>query len=79
MLILIFPGIFTAQSLIAYTVGIKMFISLVQTHGLSTSGAGAAVFFSCVPLTLIFAEIFHMLVDVPCQWLAKRFFIFITE
>jgi len=65
--------------LVAYTVGIKMFISLVQKHGLSNSGAGTAVFFSCIPLTLILAEIFHMLVDIPSQWLAKRFFIFITE
>jgi len=72
-------GFFAAQCLTAYTVGIKMFISLTQKHHLSTEGAGAAVFFACVPLTFIFAEMFHRIVDVPSRWLAKRFFIFLTE
>ena len=65
--------------MVAYTVGIKIFLALTQLHGLSYEAASAAVFFSCIPLTLIFAELFHVLVDMPSQWLAKHFFIWVTK
>lgn len=72
-------GIFTAQSLIFYTAGIKIFIALTANHGLSASAAAAVVFVSCVPLIFLGAEIFHRLVDVPSQWFARYFFIWIRR
>jgi peptidoglycan/LPS O-acetylase OafA/YrhL len=63
-------GLFAAQSVVFWTIGIKMFVYLHQSRGISTPIANLAVFVTSTCATIAFAELNYRLVDKPSQWLA---------
>lgn len=67
-------GIFVAQSIIFWTVGIKLYIHLHEGRGVDSPLAKFAVFVVGIIATGVCAEVFYRLVDSPSQWLAKMTF-----
>lgn len=60
-------GIFVGQCIVIYTLGLRLYVHMVDEKNMSVGGAKAAVFFVCLPVTLIAAEIFHRLIDQPSK------------
>jgi peptidoglycan/LPS O-acetylase OafA/YrhL len=68
------PGIFIAQSIIFWTVGIELYLRLHVNRGVSPPLAKLAVFVVGVITTAICAELVHRLVDLPSQRFARATF-----
>ena len=64
-------GIFVAQSIVFWTVGIQLFLHLHVEQGLSIAAANALVLAICLLAVFLFAEAYHRLVDLPTQWIAR--------
>lgn len=60
-----------AQSIVFWTAGIKLYLHL-HSRGTSTATANFAVFVTCTLTTLLFAEVYYRIVDLPSQWVAKE-------
>ena len=67
------------QSTIIYTVGIKLFMYLVENKGTSWAGGEVAAFFVCAAATVVFGEIMHRAVDLPGRRLAHLFWKWMRE
>ncbi|ESZ93885.1 hypothetical protein SBOR_5743 [Sclerotinia borealis F-4128] len=65
---------FLVQSIIIYTVGIKLFVHLTETRNASFEAAIAGCFFVCLVTVIPSAEIFYRLIDFPSQAFARATF-----
>ena len=66
-------GYFLVQSTIIYTIGIKLFLYLVENKGRTWVEGKLAAFFVCAAATVVFGEIMHRTVDLPGRRLAHLF------
>lgn len=71
--LLTIAGMFVAQSLMTYTIGLKLFVYMYSKDE-STAGAKAACFVVCLLSTVLGAEVFFRVFDVPAQWFGQAFF-----
>ena len=74
----------TALYLLSGTIFMSLGTLLWQhltANGYSSHGPAllAIVFFSCVPVALAGATLFHFLVEMPTMLLARKFFVWLTE
>lgn len=67
-----FAGIFVAQSIIFWTVGIKLYMHLHVQRDVSPPLAKFAVFVIGTITTGVGAEVFYRAIDLPSQWIAKE-------
>lgn len=72
-------GLFLTQSIILYTIGIKIYTRLSQEDNISFPVAVTTCLVVCIPVVAISAEIFYRLVDYPSQVLARVVFDWIRE
>ncbi len=70
---------FVAQSIVVWTVGIKLFLYLHAEQGLSIAATNGVVFFVCLLAVAFFAEGYHRLVDLPTRWFAKAVFAWLAN
>ncbi|EDU41795.1 Acyl-transf-3 domain containing protein [Pyrenophora tritici-repentis] len=68
---------FLMQSLVIYTVGIKLYMQMAGT-GSNTAMSGFVTFLVCLPLTALLSEIFYRVVDIPSIVVARSFWAFMT-
>lgn len=71
-------GTFFVQSIIIYTVGIKLWMAMTGT-GVSDALSTFASFVVCAAVTAIGSEIFYRLVDLPSVAAAKAFWTFMIK
>lgn len=64
-------GIFVAQTVIFWTVGIQVFLHVHVDQGLSTATTNVVVLVVCLLTVFLSAEAYHRFVDLPTQWVAK--------
>ncbi|KAJ4411067.1 hypothetical protein N0V91_001440 [Didymella pomorum] len=69
---------FLVQSIIIYTVGIKLWMALAST-GVSGALSTFASFIVCAAMTAIGSEVFYRLVDLPSVAAAKAFWSFMIK
>ena len=67
-------GIFVAQSLVIYTLGLKLFIYVQVGLHMSAAASSGIVLLATIPSILLSAEIFHRMVDIPARWIGRAFF-----
>lgn len=67
-------GIFTAQSLLTWTAGIKLWLLLQERATMSNAAANAIVLLVILPAVIVSAEVFHRLIDRPSVRLASTVF-----
>jgi uncharacterized membrane protein len=65
-------GLFVTQSVIFWTVGIKLFMHFHRHQGLSSPLAKLAVFVISTIATLVSGEVYFRFIDMPSQWLAQH-------
>jgi len=65
------------QSLVIYTVGIKLYMQMADT-GNNTATSGFVAFIVCLPLTALLSEVFYRVVDIPSIVVARAFWTFMT-
>ncbi|KAF7877148.1 hypothetical protein EAF04_000833 [Stromatinia cepivora] len=70
---------FLVQSIIVYTVGIKLFTHLTETRNASFEAAATGCFFVCLVTVIPSAEIFYRLIDFPSQAFARVAFDWIRK
>ncbi|CAF9928121.1 hypothetical protein IMSHALPRED_007391 [Imshaugia aleurites] len=70
---------FFVQSLIIYTVGIKLYMNLSMQKSFSVRASRSICLVVCVATTVLGAEVFHRLVEYPSQVFARVFFDWIRE
>ncbi|KAB8298717.1 hypothetical protein EYC80_000892 [Monilinia laxa] len=70
---------FLVQSIIIYTVGIKLFVHLTETRNAPFEGAATGCFFVCLLTVIPSAEIFYRLIDFPSQAFARATFDWIKK
>ncbi|THV55375.1 hypothetical protein BGAL_0009g00250 [Botrytis galanthina] len=70
---------FLVQSIIIYSVGIKLFTHLTETRNASFEAATTACFFVCLLTVIPSAEIFYRLIDFPSQAFARVTFDWIRK
>ncbi|KAI9737620.1 MAG: hypothetical protein M1818_005624 [Claussenomyces sp. TS43310] len=58
---------FLMQSIIIYTVGIKLFVHLVVDRAVASSGAVVVCLITCLPIIVLSAEVMHRVVDQPMR------------
>ena len=68
-------GVFLVQSIIVYTVGIKLWIHM-DNAGVASMVSTLASFFACASLVALASEIFYRVVDLPSIAAAKAFWTF---
>jgi hypothetical protein len=71
-------GTFLVQSIIIYTVGIKLWTTM-NDAGVSGALSTFASFVVCASTTAVGSEIFYRLVDLPSVAAAKAFWAFMIE
>jgi hypothetical protein len=71
-------GYFLVQSILIYTVGIKLY---TQMAGSGMNGAMSTIvcFLVCAPLVGVVGEVFYRIVDLPSIILARGFWAFMTK
>ncbi|KAK4983116.1 hypothetical protein LTR66_008951 [Elasticomyces elasticus] len=70
---------FLIQSIIVYTLGIKLFMHMTTNPSYNTANARGASFVACLATTIVAAEAFYRLVDRPSQAFARMVFDWIRE
>jgi len=65
------------QSLVIYTVGIKLYMQMVE-KGNNTATSGLLAFVVCLPVTALLSEVFYRIVDIPSIVVARSFWAFMT-
>jgi hypothetical protein len=73
-----YAGAFLVQSIIIYTVGIKLWMAMAST-GVSGPLSTFASFIVCAAMTAIGSEIFYRLIDLPSVAAAKAFWSFMIK
>lgn len=71
---ILLPGIFVAQSIVFWTAGIKLYMHLHVERDVAPPLAKLAVFVVGTITTGVGAEVFHRLIDLPSQRVAKETF-----
>lgn len=66
------PGVFLVQSIIVYTVGIKLWM-FMDDAGTNSAVSTLAIFGVCASLVGVGSEMFYRLVDLPSIATAKAF------
>ena len=72
-------GIFTAQCILFWTGGIKLWLVLYDQQGLSKASANGVVFIVCLIGVAVFSELFYTLVDLPSKWAAKEAYLWLVR
>ncbi|KAF7508182.1 hypothetical protein GJ744_009479 [Endocarpon pusillum] len=70
---------FTAQSILVYTVGMRLALHIRTVRDLSIASTSAIVIFTLVPCILLGAEVFYRLVDVPSRHFAEWIFVWLRK
>ncbi|KAF2717266.1 hypothetical protein K431DRAFT_334501 [Polychaeton citri CBS 116435] len=63
---------FVAQSIVFWTISIKLWLLLHIEQQANTASANAAAFFVGLVATAVFAELYHRIIDMPSRWVAKN-------
>lgn len=71
-------GMFLIQSVIVYTVGIKLWMHL-NDAGVASMVSTLASFVTCAALVALASEIFYRVVDLPSIAAAKAFWTFMIS
>ncbi|KAI7369275.1 hypothetical protein KC354_g2062 [Hortaea werneckii] len=72
-------SIFVAQSAVFWTIGIKLFLNLYLDQRTSKATANFAVFVVATLSTILFAELFYRLVDLPTQMIASKRYLWLLR
>lgn len=67
-------GIFVAQSLMLYVVGLRVFVALHEQKHMSIASANTVAFISYLGLTAAFAEAFYWMIERPSMVFAAFMF-----
>ncbi|EEA23284.1 hypothetical protein TMatcc_002141 [Talaromyces marneffei ATCC 18224] len=70
---------FLLQSILAYIVGIPVFESLRNHHGIPYGGSVMVTLITCIAVTVPAAELFQRLIVVPSRYFSHIFYEFITS
>jgi len=62
------------QSTILYIVSLRVFVALHVVKHISVTSASTVAFVSYLFLTVVFAEVFHWVVDGSSTWFARQVF-----
>ncbi|KAI7231774.1 hypothetical protein KC330_g6248 [Hortaea werneckii] len=72
-------SIFVVQSAVFWTIGIKLFLHLHLDQRTSKATANFAVFVVATLSTILFAEVFYRLVDLPSQMIASKCYMWLLH
>ena len=72
--------LFLTCGTICLSLGSTIYVHLTQDKGwTSESNLVAVMFFACIPLCLVVAEVGYWVVEWPTDWLSRRFFVFLKD
>jgi hypothetical protein len=73
-----YAGVFLVQSIIIYTVGVKLWVFMEDAE-INSAVSSFASFAVCVSLVAIASEIFYHLVDLPSIAAARAFWMWMIK
>jgi len=67
-------GLYFVGSIVFNTVGVALFLRLVQDPGMSVAGGTAVSTAVCVVIIPVLTEMFYRVVELPTEWISVRLF-----
>jgi len=73
------PGYFLLQSIVVYTLGIKIVQNMTSSNMDAYPHAVGTAFIACLLVTAAAGEAFYWIIDMPCKKFARLVFAWIRE